>query len=230
VSIIYYFPIAPMLISLIIPIFYCIKYKKDSLNKIIILTICSTVIILLYPLVILSGNYLDPTTTYLLIKFVILTILPIIVIAKLENWKIKQVVIELGVNKKNLSKSIFLSILVLLFTLFIGLIILWGIQTNTSLYWNIIMFLDAFNEELFFRGVLLIYLCKLTNIKIAFPTSVIAFILAHPHQLTQLFIVSTIVQGILLGYISYKTKNIIGPWISHGLNRTLIQLLRVLVY
>jgi membrane protease YdiL (CAAX protease family) len=87
------------------------------------------------------------------------------------------------------------------------------------------MFIEAFNEEFFFRGILLLYLLKITDIKIAYTTSVLAFILAHPQHFNSLWLVSTSLQAILLVAVSYKTKNIIGPWISHGLNRILPSLI-----
>jgi membrane protease YdiL (CAAX protease family) len=92
-----------------------------------------------------------------------------------------------------------------------------------------IMFLDAFNEEFLFRGVLLLYLWKITDFKIAYATSVLSFILAHPQNFTSLYLISTAAQGILLGIVTYKTKNLIGPWISHGFNRVVPQIISVLL-
>ena len=156
--------------------------------------------------------------------------LPLIVITYFEKWKIKDVLIQFGIKREKVWISIILGIGALIITLLLGLIIGWGQEGNVSLYWNIVMFFDAFNEEFLFRGVLLLYLWKITDIKVAYATSIIAFILAHPQHFTSLFMISTAAQGILLAIITSKTKNIIGPWISHGLNRTLIQLIRVMLF
>jgi len=77
----------------------------------------------------------------------------------------------------------------------------------------------------FFRGVLLIYLWKITNLKVPYSTSILAFMLAHPQHLTSLSLICVAAQGILLGIVTHKTKNILGPWISHGLNRVIPQIL-----
>jgi membrane protease YdiL (CAAX protease family) len=66
-----------------------------------------------------------------------------------------------------------------------------------------------------------LYIWKITNLKVAYSTSVLAFVLAHPQHLTALSLLVVATQGILLGVVTYKTKNIIGPWISHGLNRVI---------
>jgi membrane protease YdiL (CAAX protease family) len=187
-------------------------------------------IILLYPLHISLGFIIDSQLAYLIIKSILFTILPIIYIFYIEKWNIKKILNELGIRKEKIRYSIFLSLIVLLITLFVGVIILWGYQGNDSIYWNLIMFFDAFNEEILFRGVLLLYIGKITNIKVGFSTSVIAFVLAHPQHFDQLFLISTIIQGLLLGLVTYKTKNIIGPWISHGLNRTIVQIIRIILF
>jgi membrane protease YdiL (CAAX protease family) len=89
------------------------------------------------------------------------------------------------------------------------------------------MFFEAFTEEFFFRGVLFLYLLSKTNVKIAYLTSVPAFVLMHPQHFTSLFIISTVTQAILLTVITHKTKNIIGPWVAHGLNRILPSAIRL---
>jgi membrane protease YdiL (CAAX protease family) len=156
--------------------------------------------------------------------------LPFVTILYLERWKIKTTFIELGIKKEKLMMSILLGLGVLLITVIISLIVIkWGQTESPSVYWNIIMFFDAFNEEFLFRGVLLLYLWKITDLKIAYTTSVLAFILAHPQNFTSLYILSTAAQGILLGIVTYKTKNLVGPWISHGLNRVILQIIAELL-
>jgi membrane protease YdiL (CAAX protease family) len=195
-----------------------------------IITLLFIIIIILYPIHTYLGYIFDSNLAFLITKTILFSILPIFFIIYIEKWKFKTILNKLGIKRKKIRKSILLSLIVLIFTLFLGLIILWGNKGYDSIFWNIIMFFDAFNEELLFRGVIILYVGRITNIKVGFSTSLVAFILAHPQYINQLFLISTIIQGFLLGYVTYKTKNIIGPWISHGLNRTIIQLIRIILF
>ena len=224
------FPIAPMLLALLLPIVYCLKWKKDSLKKVVLIFICCILIVLFYPITTLLNNYIGPNLGYFLGKLILFTILPLITLLYLEKWKIRDALVKLGIRKRSLRKSIILGFVVLVITVIIALICCWGTKGNNSVLWNAVMFFDAFNEEFLFRGVLLLYLWKITDIKVAYATSILAFILAHPQHFSSLFLVSTIVQGTLLAIITHRTKNIIGPWISHGFNRVIPQLLRALLF
>lgn len=224
------FPIALMLLVLVIPILYCIKRKKTSLRKVVLISVCCIFIVILYPITTYLGNIIEPTLGYFLGKLILFTFLPFVTILYLERWKIKTTCIELGVKKEKLMMSILLGLGVLIITVIISLIVIkWGQTESPSAYWNTIMFFDAFTEEFLFRGVLLLYLWKITDLKIAYATSVLAFILAHPQNFTSLFLISTAAQGILLGIATYKTKNLVGPWISHGLNRVIPQIIVTLL-
>ncbi|DAC71747.1 MAG TPA: hypothetical protein DSN98_08795 [Thermoplasmata archaeon] len=224
------FPIALMLLALVIPIVYCIKWKKTNLRKVVLIFIICIFIVILYPSTIYLGNIIEPTLGYFLGKLILFTLLPFVTILYLERWKIKTTLIELGVKKEKLMMSILLGFGALLITVVIALLIYrWGQAEPPSAYWNTIMFFDAFNEEFLFRGVLLLYLWEITDLKIAYVTSVLAFILAHPQDFTSLYLISTAAQGILLGIVTYKTKNLIGPWISHGLNRVIPQIISALL-
>ena len=224
------FPIALMLLALIIPVVYCIIWKKTNLRNVVLIFICCIFIVILYPIITYFGNIIEPMLGYLLGKLILFTLLPFVTILYLERWKIKTTVIDLGVQKEKLIISILLGLGTLLITVVIALLIYgWGQAEPPSAYWNTIVFFDAFNEEFLFRGVLLLYLWKITDLKIAYATSVLAFILAHPQHFTSLYLISTTAQGILLGIVTYKTKNLIGPWISHGLNRVIPQILSALL-
>ena len=224
------FPIALMLLALVIPIVYCIKWKKTNLRKVVLISICCIFIVILYPITTFLGNIMEPTLAYFLGKLILFTLLPFATILYLERWKIKTTFMELGVKKEKLIISILLGLGVLLITVVIAFLIYGlGQAEFPSAYWNTIMFFDAFNEEFLFRGVLLLYLWKITDLKIAYATSVLAFILAHPQNFTSLYLTSTAAQGILLGIVTYKTKNLIGPWISHGLNRVIPQIISALL-
>lgn len=223
------FPIALMLLALVIPILYCIKWKKTNLRKVELISICCIFIVVLYPITTFLGNIMEPTLAYFLGKLILFTLLPFVTILYLERWKIKTTFIELGVKKEKLMMSILLGLGTLIITVILALILIkWGQTEPPSAYWNTIMFFDAFNEEFLFRGVLLLYLWKITDFKLAFATSVLAFILAHPQHLTSLSLITVAAQGILLGIVTYKTKNLVGPWISHGLNRVIPQIIAAL--
>jgi membrane protease YdiL (CAAX protease family) len=224
------FPIALMLLALVIPIAYCLKWKKPNLRKAVLILIYCIFIVILYPITTYLANIIEPTLGYFLGKLILFTLLPFVTILYLERWKIKTTLMELGIKKEKLLISIILGLGVLLITVVIALLIYGLGQTDSpSAYWNTIMFFDAFNEEFLFRGVLFLYLWKITDLKIAYATSVLAFILAHPQNFTSLYLISTAAQGIFLGIVTYKTKNLIGPWISHGLNRVIPQIISALL-
>jgi len=228
--VLYLFPITLMLLALLIPIIYCIIWKEYILKKIGMIFLCCFFITLFYPITQILANFTGNSLGYFLGKLILFTLIPLITISYIEKWKIIETFVELGLRKRNLAKSIFLGFIVFVITLIITLIVSWGTIGNNTLIWNSIMFFDAFNEEFLFRGVLLLYLWKITDIKVAYVTSILAFILAHPQHFSSLFLISTIIQGLLLAIISHKTENIIGPWISHGLNRVITNLLRVLLF
>ena len=223
-------PIAPMLLAFLIPMIYCLKWRNESLKKVLLIFICCILIVLLYPITTILNNYIESSLGYFLGKLVLFTVLPLIILAYLKNWKIRDTFTEVGLQKRNLGKSIILGFIVLIITIIITLICCWGTKVNISLPWNIVMFFDAFNEEFLFRGVLLLYMYKITNIRVAYATSILAFVLAHPQHFSSLFLISTIIQGVMLAIITYKTKNIVGPWISHGLNRVIPYVLRALFF
>jgi len=188
-------------------------------------------IVFFYLITVDLGNIIEPSLGYLFGKIILFTILPLIIILYLERCKIKTALTELGIRKDKLVKSILLGIGSLIITMILALIIYnWEQTEPASAYWNTVMFLEAFNEEFLFRGVLLLYLWKITELKVAYATSILAFILAHPQHLTSLSFICVATQGILLGAVAHKTKNIIEPWISHGLNRTIPQILMTTVF
>lgn len=224
------FPIALMLLALPIPVIYCLKWKKESLRKVIAISICCIFIVFLYRITNDLGKIIEPTLGYFIGKLILFTIFPLTMILILEQGKIKTALTEVGIKKDKLALSILLGLGALVITVILALIIYgWGQIEPASAYWNIVMFFEAFNEEFLFRGVLLLYLWKITDLKVAYATSVLAFILAHPQHLTSISLIGVAAQGILLGIVTYRTKNLVGPWISHGLNRIIPQILGVIL-
>jgi membrane protease YdiL (CAAX protease family) len=221
------FPIAPMLIPLLLPVLYCFKLKNNCIKKVVIIVIVCVLIVLFYPITSVLDSLIKNNFGYFFGKLILFTFFPLISIFIIEKWKIKEILIKMGLKKRNLVKSIIFGFIVLIITLIITLICCWETSEYTNAIWNIIMFFDAFNEEFLFRGYLFLYLWRITEIRIAYVTSILAFILAHPQHFTSFFLISTVSQGILITIITHKTKNIIGSWISHGLNRVIPQLLKV---
>ena len=224
------FPIALMLLALPIPIIYCLKWKKESLGKVIMISICCVFIVFLYRITNDLGKIIEPTLGYFLGKLILFTIFPLTMILILERGKIKTALTKLGLQNDKLVMSILLGLGSLVITVILALIIYgWGQIEPASAYWNIFMFFEAFNEEFLFRGVLLLYLWKITDLKVAYATSVLAFILAHPQHLTSISLIGVAAQGVLLGVVTYRTKNLAGPWISHGLNRVIPRIIGMIL-
>lgn len=215
------FVISPMLIALIIPVVYAFLRKKNELKNVLIIIGASVGAILLYPLVsLLSGNI--PYIGYTIGKFIIFVFIPLLAVYYIERWDFKKIFKNLGIRKENISKSIIYGILVALLTIsgfIIGVFLNFITIQAFDFVFSSIMFVEAFTEEFFFRGFLFLYLMRKTNLKVAFITSVLAFLLAHPQHFVAYMLIPTILQGTLLTIVTYKTKNIIGPWISHGMNR-----------
>ncbi|MFA5771639.1 MAG: CPBP family intramembrane glutamic endopeptidase [Thermoplasmata archaeon] len=219
------YPIALLIIALFIPLAYCIKWKKNELKDIILLVACGAIIIILYPITFYLSNAFG-VIGYSLGKFVLFVLLPIATIFYIEKWKIKDILFNVGVRKKNLWKSIMYGLIAAIATIAITLVI--SASTKIDVFYHGIMFFEAFTEEFFFRGVLFLYLIGKTNLKVAYLTSIVGFILVHPQHFTSIFITTTIAQAVLLTIVVDKTKNIIGPWISHGLNRVVPSLIGTL--
>ncbi len=223
------YPTTALLFVLLIPIIYCWRWKKENQEKAVVIWFYGLVATIFYGSVIYLADHISHVG-YVLGKLILFTIIPLYFYLYLEKGNIRTALSALGVTKEKIAPSIIWGIGAAIITLIIGLAVAWGQEGTTSLYWNISMFCDAFNEEFLYRGFFFIYIWKLTDIRIAYLTSNLAFILTHPQHFTSLFMVSTITQGLLLTFITHKTKNIIGPWISHGLNRTIIQVLRVFLF
>ena len=58
-----------------------------------------------------------------------------------------------------------------------------------------------------------------TNFKVAYITSLASFILLHPQNFFNPFIIITIIQGFITLEICRRSKNITGAWLVHGSNR-----------
>ncbi len=209
------FPTAPLMIALLIPILYSLRHKRKNLKTILLITLCSFGVVIFYPIVSYLGN-LVPNFGYSVGKVLLFVMLPIITVLYIERWNIKKLFNELGLKRKNLGKSVLFGIIAGIITIMITILVS---ATTFDMIFRTIMFFEAFTEEFFFRGFLFLYLLKKTDLKTAYLTSIIGFVLIHPQHFTSPFLISTITQGILTTIIAANTRNITGSWIAHGLNR-----------
>ncbi len=219
-------PIALFLIALLIPLAYSLKNKRKNLKPILAMIICSLAMVSFYSLTYYLSQ-ISPLFGYTIGKFILFVFLPIITIFYVERWNPKTILSNLGVKKENLRKSVIYGVLAALVTITITIFLISTMSFDLS--YRIVMFFEAFTEEFFFRGFLFLYLLSKTDIRVAYVTSILGFILIHPQHFTSLFLISTITQGILLTVVAHKTRNIIGPWIGHGLNRFFPVLIRNLL-
>lgn len=217
-------PIILLIPVLVIPVVYSVFRKKESLRDVFTLTVFLVFMVLIYPFLFVFVN-IGGNLSYLVSKIILFVALPLAGILWIERWSTWDVLRKIGVRKENLWRSLLYGIGALVVTVLIGTLVITTRQVDAA--WEIIMFFEAFTEEFLFRGVLLLYLAKKTNIKIAYVTSILGFVIIHPQHFSSLFIFSTIAQAVLLAIVSVKTKNIIGPWVSHGLNRSIPNMIRV---
>jgi len=212
-----------MLIPMIIPIIYTLKYKQESLvDVIVIFLIMIGIVIFYWPLTIsfyLSANIFS--------KFILFILFPLLIIFlnfKIKNNEYNNKVFNLsqfGLTIKELANSIKLGLIFIPLMLIVTFLVKYMINGYYDIDFSlgVISFFESFTEEFFFRGVLFLFLMIKTNLKIAYVTSLSSFILMHPQNFTNLFIISTLVQGLITLEICRRSRNLAGGWIVHGTNR-----------
>lgn len=218
-----YFPIALMLVGLLIPVVYCALKRKEYLRKVLALFIMGLFIVVLYPISIVLSEW--SYSGLIFAQIFLFLIIPAILLMIMEHWNVRRVFAEVGITNRNIGMSLILG----LGSAFVMIAVTYFLVTggNWDTAYVIMMFSTAIGEEFLFRGVLLLYLKRLTGMKVAVVTSIVAFVMMHGQYLDgNPFIISTIVQAILLAAVALKTSNIIGPWVGHGLNRFVPQLLK----
>jgi len=160
---------------------------------------------------------------------VVLFLLPGLIIIRLRRYKLS----DFGIAKEGIKSSLLLGFGILIITTLTNATIFiqnpemmqaWSSQfvspSNLIMIWSIPLFFDAFNEEFLFRGVFFFFVYKNTeNLALAYVVSMMVAFAWHP-EFTLFRMIPVFVQGTLLCYLFYKSKNIHGAWISHGINRT----------
>lgn len=216
------FPIALMIFAFLIPLIYTVKWKKKEFKDIVLLTGCGVIIILFYPVTFYFSN-VTGVFGYTIAKGILFVFLPVVTIFHIEKWSIRNILCNTGVRRENLQKSVLYGLVVTPILLLVTVSVSSGYTDD--IIWHVVMFFEAFTEDFFFRGILFLYLIQKTSLKVAYSTSLTGFILVHSQHLSSVFIISTITQAVLLTLIVYKTKNIIGAWVAHGLNRNIPSLI-----
>ena len=206
----------PMILPMVLPLLYSLKFKRDSLTEILtILCIMIIIIVTYWPL-----SLALPSAGNIVVKFLLFVLIPLALLFTMRKEK-TSFLSRFGIQRKGIEKSLqwglFLLPIMLLVTFVIGYFIVTPSQGD--LYTGGILFIEAFTEEFFFRGILFLVLVSRTNSKIAYLTSLASFVLMHPQHFTSLFIIGTIVQGILTLEITRRSENLFGAWILHGSNR-----------
>ena len=214
----------PMLIPMIIPIVYGIKYKRESLLEICIITFSMIFIVVAYWPLTLGLN----SSANIVTKFLLFVLVPLVFLY--TSWKIRNKhkkkkqeysFKQFGLTEEEFEKSLNLGFLFLPIMLFVTFLVKYvvGGTFDSNFPLGVVSFVESFTEEFFFRGILFIFLLSRTNLKIAYITSFASFILMHPHNFSNPFIISTIVQGLLTIEICRRSKNLVGAWVLHGTNR-----------
>jgi hypothetical protein len=198
-------------------------YWKKQTRPFFILLAMLLPSVILYPALIGFGSSLGlGSWGYFFIKLLLFAVPGFLLIRYFGlGWK------DFGMTRKRIKYSIGFGLLVLVATAIFNSL-LWDSTTVIDLSFfmtfSIPLFLDAFNEEFLFRGAFFMFAWKKgTNVWIAFIASTILTIAWHPLELARL--VPSVFQGSLLCLLLWKSENITGAWVSHGLNRSVVQVL-----
>ena len=76
-------------------------------------------------------------------------------------------------------------------------------------------------QEILFRGIMFFSIWRWKGWKAALAVTSILFGLVHLLKGVQ-YVIATALIGLIYGYITYRTKNIVGPTIAHGFNNFIL--------
>jgi len=208
-----------MLVPLLIPLLYCIVYKRESLVDIVMIAVAMVFIVVAYWPLVTGIPY--SIFTYTGIKFLLFVVVPVLLLQMVTKRPSSVTLDQFGVKKEGLRRSIVLCVLFLPIMLLVTVVIhvVSGVSVDTNVVVATVSFFEAFTEEFLFRGVLFIFLLSRTNRTVAYLTSFASFVLMHPQHFTTIFLLGVVVQGVLTIEIARRSENISGAWLLHGINR-----------
>ncbi len=220
------FPVALLLPVLLIPIAYCLGWHRMEARFVLGVCGCCVLVVLLYPTVFYLSDALG-ILGYAIGKFVLFVGLPLAAVVYLERSHVRPALTKLGVQRPNVGKSLLLGILAALVMIVVTVLV--TSAQPIDLFIDGVLFVEAFTEEFLFRGVLFLYLATKTTPWVAYATSILGFIAIHPQNFEGWFLVSTVLQAVLLAVVADRTHNLAGPWLAHGLTRSIPQAIRFLL-
>ena len=134
---------------------------------------------------------------------------------------------EIGITRSNLSDSLLISIgfiAAFIITQTISSELHLSTELTTVLVVEQLVFNFAFSglgQEILFRGVLLFSLARWKGWELGVVISSILFGLVHILKGVH-YVIATILIGLMYAFITYRTKNIVGPIVAHGLNNFIL--------
>ena len=178
------------------------------------------IVVLYEPLI---WNLDFPIFGYTFWKFILFVFLPLAILYWSGAGKnIKSTLSRFGVKKEGTGDSLKLGLFLIPLMLAIDAVISFWLgrshMPSDNLYAGI-MFFESFTEEFFFRGILFLFLWQLTDVRVAYITSIASFVLIHPQYFWGIGMIPVIAQGVLTAIIVHKSKNLTGAWVLHGVNR-----------
>lgn len=197
------------------------KGVKESLQSLLLFLIPILFIIPLYVYNILQG-----ITAYYIIYSIY--IVGSIGITKYNGRKLH----EIGLSRKNLPESLLISCALVLGKL-IGELVRSGVHISPELTLSTVgeqalynFMFSGLGQEILFRGLILFSIWRWKGPKVALVVSTVLFGIMHARMGIG-YILGIMIIGGFYGYVVYKTKNIVGPIIAHGLYNFLFDFLLI---
>ncbi|MGD2072220.1 MAG: CPBP family intramembrane metalloprotease [Candidatus Thorarchaeota archaeon] len=191
--------------------------KKETLESIFLFIAPIIIIIPFYILNILQDIYIAYYLIYLTY------ILGSVLILKANHHELR----EIGISSDNLKESMLLAC-----GFVIAYVVAQALGSEMHLATNLtplsiveqIIFNFLFSgpgQEILFRGIMFFSIWRWKGWKAALAVTSILFGFAHLLKGIR-YIAATVLIGLIYGYVTYRTKNIVGPMMAHGLNNFIL--------
>lgn len=202
--------------------FYSMRYKPE-VSRVIGFIVLSSVLIVLFYMPLLQTDVFGQYT-YIFVKYLLFIILPLLLVSFGGRILISEFLKKCGVRREAVLISVRWGVVLLPVMLGVSFILflLLGLASDCNWLNGCISFFESFSEEFYFRGVLFLLLLPLFRFEVVYVVSVSSFILVHPQNFSSVFLIGTMVQGVLTVEIVRRSENLLGAWILHGLNRVFV--------